>query len=161
VSSRLLFAAGAGVVLAGVVVAVALGGGGDEPEPVTVDAACVEAWNDDPVALAYGRHNFNFHDYEAALVTHLDAAAKEVPAGDASLCAVIFPSRALDPEPFAAGEVLRDGAWVAISDLPGVEVTRVAELQAKAAESANVAIDGQGSLGDGQGSLGGLPPEAG
>jgi hypothetical protein len=61
---------------------------------------------------------------------------------------VIFPSRALDPEPFAAGEVLRDGAWVAISDLPGVELTRVAELQVEAAESPNAAVDRQGRLGE-------------
>jgi hypothetical protein len=60
----------------------------------------------------------------------------------------------LDPEPFAAGEVLRDGAWVPISDLPGVEVTSVAELQAKAVEAANAAIDGQGRLGE-------LPAESG
>jgi hypothetical protein len=147
VSSRLVFAAGAGVVLVAVVVAVALAGGGDEPEPVALDPTCVEAWNDDEAALAYGRHNFNFHDYDAALVTHLDAAAEEVPSDhDAALCAVIFPSRVLDPEPFAAGEVFQDGAWVPISDLPAIEATRVAELQAAAVESANAAIDGQGRL---------------
>jgi hypothetical protein len=135
------------VVLLGVVVAVALGGGGGEPDRVALDPACVKAWNDDEAALAYGRHNFNFHDYEAALVTHLDAAAQEVPAdAEDALCAVIFPSRVLDPEPFAAGEVLRDGAWVAISELPGVELTRVAELQVEAAESPNAAIDGLGRL---------------
>jgi hypothetical protein len=65
---------------------------------------------------------------------------------------VVFPSRVLDPEPFAAGEVFRDGAWVPISDLPGVELTRVAELQVAAAESPNAAIDRWGRLG-------GLPPE--
>jgi hypothetical protein len=154
-SSRLLFAAGAGVVLVAVVVIAAVSSGEDGPERVALDPACVEAWNDDDAALAYGRHNFNFHDYEAALVTHLDAAAEEVRADDgAALCAVIFPSRVLDPEPFAAGEVFRDGAWVPISDVPGVELTRVAELQVRAAESPNADIDRQGRLGE-------LPAEAG
>jgi hypothetical protein len=147
--ARLLFAAGAGVVLVGVVVAVAFGGGEEAREPVALYRGCVEAWSDDQAALAYGRHNFNFHDYEAALVTHLDPAAEEVPADDdAALCALIFPSRVLDLEPFAAGEVLRDGAWVAISELPGVELTRVAELQAQAADFPNATIDGEGSLGE-------------
>jgi hypothetical protein len=64
VSSRLLFAAGAGVVLVAGVAIIALSGGGTKREAVALDARCVERWNEDDAALAYGRHNFNFHRYE-------------------------------------------------------------------------------------------------
>jgi hypothetical protein len=64
VSSRLLFAAGAGVVLVAGVAIIALSGGGTKREAVALDARCVEWWNEDDAALAYGRHNFNFHRYE-------------------------------------------------------------------------------------------------
>ena len=148
-SSRLFFAAGTGAALVAVVVVVALSGGEDEPEPVALDPTCVEDWNEDPATLSYGRHNFTFHNYEAALVTHLNATAEVVPADDpAALCAVIFPSRVLDQEPFAAGELLRDGTWLPISRLPGVELTRVAELQVEAAEAPNAALDEGGTLGE-------------
>jgi hypothetical protein len=60
VSSRVLFAAAAGAVLAAVVAVVALAGGDSGPEEEPLELACVEAWNDDEAALAYGRHNFNF-----------------------------------------------------------------------------------------------------
>ena len=46
---------------------------------------------------------------------------------------MIFPSQALDPEPFAAGQVLHANRWLAISSLPGVDLARVAELQVTAA----------------------------
>jgi hypothetical protein len=49
-------------------------------------------------------------------------------------CAVIFPARALDSEPVAAGEVLKRGTWTPISELQGVELSRVGELQVMAAE---------------------------
>jgi hypothetical protein len=149
VSSRVLFAAAAGVVLGAVVAVVALAGGDDDPEPATLDSACVRDWNDDPASLTYGRHNFTFHDYESALVTHLNSAAQEVPADDErAMCAVVFPSRVLDQEPFAAGQVLRSGVWLPISDLRGVDLTRVAELQVLAADSPNAALDVQGRLGE-------------
>ena len=107
---------------------------------------CVEAWNDDPAALAYGRHNFNFHLYTGALVTFLAEGAVEVGPGEVGLCAVIFPSEALDPEPFAAGQVLQGRTWKPISELAGVELTRVAELQVHAAGAPNTSLDDRGEL---------------
>jgi hypothetical protein len=114
---------------------------------VAADTACIKAWNADEAALAYGRHNFTFHLYEGALVTHLDADGDEVDAGaPGALCAVIFPSEALDAEPFAAGQVLRGGNWMPISSLDRVQLTRVAELQVLAAGQPNTTLDVEGAL---------------
>lgn len=129
-----------------VVVAVASGGGSDSREPVAADPECIEAWNDDPSARAYGRHNFSFHLYKGALVTFLDDAGEEVGPDEGGMCAVVFPSEVLDAEPFAAGQVLEGKRWSAISDLDEVALTRVAELQVLAAGSPNTTLDIQGVL---------------
>ena len=147
--ARILIAIGAAVVLTAViaVIAVASGGGSEERPDVIAPEDCVTAWNRDQAALAYGRHNFSFHLYEGALVTYLTKDGEEVesPAGGA-LCAVIFPSEALDSEPVAAGQVLRGKLWFPISELEGVELSRLAELQVLAAGSPNTRLDVQGVL---------------
>jgi len=146
--ARILIAIGAAVVLAAVIVviAVASGGGSEGRETVAAPQRCIDSWNRDQAALAYGRHNFSFHLYEGALVTYLSKAGVEVGAGEGGLCAVIFPSQALDPEPFAAGQVLRGKLWFPISELEGMELSRLAELQVIAAGSPNTTLDVQGVL---------------
>ena len=146
--ARILIAVGAAVVLAAViiVVAVASGGGSEGRDVVAAPQPCIDAWNDDQAALAYGRHNFSFHEYTGALVTYLTEDGREVGAGEGGLCAVVFPSRALDPEPFAAGQVLRKDLWFPISELQGMELSRLAELQVLAAGSPNTTLDVQGTL---------------
>ena len=144
-SSRVLFAAGAGVVLAAAIVVVALSGGDDGPTAAPLDAACVENWNDDEAALAYGRHNFNFHRYEAARVVHLEIPAGAELGGERNPCAVVFPSETLDPEPEAAGMAYLGGTWITLSSV-GFDDIKRAELQAEAAASPNAAIDGRGRL---------------
>jgi hypothetical protein len=145
---RLLIAAVAAAVLAAIVIAViALGGSGSSPRTVAAAApACIRAWNSDPAATAYGRHNFNFHSYDGALVTFLSPQAEEIGEDEGGSCAVIFPSRVLDPEPIAAGQVLRGRRWIPLSSLPGIELARVAELQVDAAETPNTALDTTGEL---------------
>jgi hypothetical protein len=146
--TRLAFAAIAALVLGAIVVAVVVLGGGDEgPSGVTAAApACLRAWNRDPAATAYGRHNFNFHSYEGALVTFLSPQAEVVDEGEHGKCAVIFPSRVLDPEPIAAGEVLQQGRWLPISSMQGIELARVAELQVDAARAPNTVLNTAGQL---------------
>lgn len=146
--ARILIAIGAGVVLTAViaVIAVASGGGSDGRDAVAAPQECVDAWNRDQAARAYGRHNFSFHLYEGGLVTYLNRTGEEVEAGEGGLCAVIFPSKALDPEPFAAGQVLRGKLWFPISELQGMELSRLAELQVLAAGSPNTSLDVQGVL---------------
>jgi hypothetical protein len=145
--TRILIALGAAVVLAAaiVVIAVASGGGSDGREAVAAPQRCVDAWNRDQAALAYGRHNFNSHDYDGALVTFLTDGGEEVGPDEGGHCAVIFPSEALDPEPIAAGQVLK-GNWFPISQLERVELHRVAELQVLAAGSPNTILDVRGTL---------------
>jgi hypothetical protein len=142
---RLAIAAGAAALLAGIVVAALALGGGDE-ELTPVPAECVAAWNGDAAATSYGRHNFNFHRYEGALVTYLSETAVEVDSAEQGLCAVIFPAEALDPEPIAAGQVRQAGEWFPISTLPGVELTRVGELQVTAAGAPNTILDQRGEI---------------
>jgi hypothetical protein len=129
-----------------VVATVVAGGGEDEPPASPADPRCLRAWNSDPAALAYGRHNFRSHDYDGALVTFLDLAAREVDRGPGGNCVVIFPSRALDPEPFAAGEIVVGAEWLPISSLHEVALPEVAELQATAAAGPNASLRPSGRL---------------
>jgi hypothetical protein len=146
--TRLAFAVVAALVLGGIVVVVlVLGGGDDTPQAIAAaPAACLRAWNGDPGATAYGRHNFNYHDYDGALVTYLTPKGAVVDDADSGKCAVVFPSRVLDPEPFAAGQVLDHSRWVPISSLPGIQLAQVAELQVDAAKAPNTVLDTTGKL---------------
>ena len=146
--ARLAFALVAALVLGAIVVIVVVLGGGDEgPETLTAASpACLRAWNGDPGATAYGRHNFNFHQYTGALVTFLTQDGAVVEEDEGGKCAVIFPSRVLDPEPFAAGEVLDRSRWVPISSLPGIQLAQVGELQVEAANAPNTVLDTAGRL---------------
>jgi hypothetical protein len=79
-------------------------------------------------------------------VTFLTPQGAVVEEGAGASCAVIFPSKVLDPEPFAAGEVLHTDGWQPISELPGIELARVGELQADAAQAPNTILDTTGRL---------------
>ncbi len=145
--ARIAIAVGAAVVLIAIVVAVAVTSGGQEHRVVAADPACIKAWNSDEGALAYGRHNFSFHLYKGALVTHLNGEGDEVGAkAPGALCAVIFPAKVLDAEPFAAGQVWGEKRWTPISSLDRVELTRVAQLQVLAAGQPNASLDVEGAL---------------
>ena len=139
---RLLIAGGGMLALALVVGGVLLGGGSGEAAPAP--AECIESWNADASAIAYGVHNFGTHGYTDARVGRLTATAEH--AGEDGLCAVTFPSLTLDQEPIAAGQVLRGRRWLPISTLDGVELTRVAELQAEAAAGPNAVLSPEGKL---------------
>jgi hypothetical protein len=80
------------------------------------------------------------------LVTYLSREGEEVGPGEGGLCAVIFPSESLDPEPVAAGQVHEKRLWYPISELEEIELTRVAELQAQAAQGPNTTLDREGVL---------------
>ncbi len=143
---RVVIAVGGTIALAAVVAVIVLTGGSGDEASTAAPAQCIEAWNADPEALAYGQHNYGTHGYDRVQVTRLTEAA-EVPAeGEEGLCAVIFGALELDTEPVAAGEMRIDGAWQPISLRPGVELTRVAELQAIAVGEANSSLSGEGRL---------------
>ena len=145
-----MIALGAALILTLIVVAViSLGGEDKSTARVQAPPKCIEAWNVDASATAYGRHNLSFHLYKGALVTFLTDEAEQVGKGEGGACAVIFPSQALDPEPFAAGQILDGGRWKSLSDLEGVELPRIAELQAEAAAGQNTTIQTTGRLSPG------------
>jgi hypothetical protein len=142
---RIAIAVGAAVLLLAIVAIVAVAGGGDE-QAAAAPPECVRAWNSDPAAVAFGRHNYTSHGYQGALVTYLSEDAQEVDSAELGLCAVIFPAQALDSEPVAAGEVLKAGSWTPISELQGVELSRVGELQVMAAGAPNTRLADTGEL---------------
>ena len=143
---RITIAIAAGVLVAIVAVVAIVGGADDEEQTARpLPAECVRAWNGDQPALAYGRHNFNFHLYRGALVVYLDRDAVETNAEEGS-CAVVFPSEVLDAEPIAAGQILNGKRWDPLSSLEGVDLTRVAELQVAAAAAPNAELDTAGQL---------------
>jgi hypothetical protein len=142
---RIAIAIGAAAALVALVAIVAVAGGGDK-QTASAPPECVRAWNADPAAVAFGRHNYTSHGYQGALVTYLTEDAEDVDSAEHGLCAVIFPAQALDSEPVAAGEVLKGGTWTPISELQGVELTRVGELQVMAAGAPNTRLADTGEL---------------
>jgi hypothetical protein len=135
------------VVLGGVVVVAALAGGGEGGDAqAAAPSECIQAWNTDPDAIAYGRHNFGSHGYDDVQVTMLTPKATEPAEGERGVCAVIFGALQLDSEAAAAGQLLLGNAWEPIALQNGVELTRVGELQQVAAGRANASLDGGGEL---------------
>jgi hypothetical protein len=147
---RLVFAAGAFLLLVIAVVAVALSGGsgGDDAD----DDPCLTEWNDDPIALSDGVHAYDTHTYRATLLTRIDAegeleadAVGEAP-GPEARCAVIFASPKVDAEPDFGVRVLDAGRWTGLVQSDRAELDRIAELQRDATETANVTLLPDGRL---------------
>lgn len=147
-ASRLLLAGGLAGLLAGLIAAVLLlAGGSDEPRTVSAPPAeCLRAWNRDEDALAFSRHNATFHEYESAQVGYMEpGSSAEVSSerGDGT-CVVVFPRASLDPEPFAAGQVLLGRLWAPLDGLMPLDV--IARVQSEAFEGANAQPTPEGSL---------------
>lgn len=144
---RLAIAVGGAVALAAIVAVVALSGGssGDEAAAAPPER-CMEGWNADPEARAFGQHNYGSHGYERVQVTRLTEQADELPAGEEGVCAVVFGALQLDTEPFAAGQLLIEGVWRPIALQPEVDLNRVAELQTIAEGQPNASLTGEGVL---------------
>jgi hypothetical protein len=146
--ARLIFAGAAAAVLAAAIVVVAIGSSGSTEESEVAEAPeeCVRAWNDDPAALGYGRHNSVSHAYLEVQATRLAADGTEPPDPEDGLCAMVFARTSLDPEPVAAAMVLRGREWVPLSSQEGVEADRLAELQSDALGLANADLEADGSI---------------
>lgn len=115
------------------------------PEPAAAAPAppdCVEAWNADGEARAYGRHNRTFHRYEGARVARI--AADTVSETANGPCVVVFPSGSLDPEPEYAGQVLREDGWRPLIET--LDLGRVDQLQSEALSRPNVDLVESGRL---------------
>jgi hypothetical protein len=146
--ARLAFAAGATALLVAAVVVIVLGGSdGDRPEPPAPPTECIEGWNSDERAVAFGNHNSVSHAYLEAQVTHLTPRGTEPQNPEEGVCAVIFARTSLDPEPGAAAQVQRpNGSWIPLSAQPGVDQRALAKLQSEAVGLANADLEADGTL---------------
>jgi hypothetical protein len=134
----------AGLLAAVVIVVLTSSGGG--ADPIAADQECIQAWNGDSAQVAFGQHQFNGHGYSRVEILRVGPDGGELAEGEEGLCAVVFAAEALDPEPGAAAQVLRDGEWTALASLPEATPTRLAELQSAAVGGANASLEGEGTL---------------
>lgn len=136
----------AGVLLTGLIALVVSGSGSDEGGGPPPPRRCLEAWNSDPQAIAFGRHNSISHGYGDVQVGRMPqeggtSLSSEPGTGE---CTVVFAAEQLDPEPEAAGEIQLDGEWVPLTGL--LEPAALGELQSAAVEAANATVTPEGNL---------------
>lgn len=140
--ARLIFAGVLACGLVSAILVVALARGGDPP-PDPADPACVAAWNDDPQAVALGRHQFGVHRYQRVQVVRLGPSGNPDASGD---CGVVFAASSLDAELTAAAQIEDGARWRALSVQPGISPERLEELQRDAAGLANAEVGPDGKL---------------
>jgi hypothetical protein len=145
--ARIGIGAAAVILLAGLIAIILVSSRGSEqgagpPAP----HRCLEAWNSDPRAIEFGRHNSLSHGYSDVQVGYMPAEGSRVltSAPDGGRCAVVFAASQLDPEPIAAGEIHVDGEWTPLSSL--LESADLAELQSTAVGEANAHVTPAGDL---------------
>jgi hypothetical protein len=136
-----VIAAGA-LLLGGVVGAVVLSGGESGPEAAAPPPGCIERWNSDPAARAFGIHNYGAHRYTRVQMLLLDDRGRPSERGD---CGVVFAAQSLDPEPGAAAQVRVGGQWVAVVGR-GTTEEQVGVLQSQALENANATLGPAGTI---------------
>ena len=144
---RLSLASGlAGALAIGVAAVVALAGSGEGHEFSRAPSRCISAWNEDPAALSFGRHQSGTHRYREVQVMTLSAdGSHQVPPGSpGAACTVVFAASALDPEPISAAQVLKRATWLPLSRLAGLD--RLAAMQARAQAGYNARLTPEGTL---------------
>jgi hypothetical protein len=144
---RLVFAAGLGAaLLLAVVLVVALGGSDEEREFAAPPPGCIDSWNADETAVAFGQHQSGSHSYyEVQILTLSGDGTREVtPSESGASCAVVFAATALDPEPVSAAQIEKNGAWIPLSRLQ--EFDRLADLQLEAQSAYNAQITPEGTI---------------
>ena len=144
--SRLLLAGGLAAALVLAIVLVTVMGGSDEPrEFAEAPQQCIDHWNEDPAAIAFGQHQSGSHNYYEVEVLTLSGDGKtEAAPGPGASCTVIFAASALDPEPISAAQIEKRGAWTPLSRFQDFD--RLAELQAEAQTAYNAQVTPEGTL---------------
>ena len=142
---RAALAAGAALLLAGIVAVVALSGSESSIEPPP--AGCLEAWNDDRLAVQDGVHAFTGHDYGPTEVLRFDEEGEPLPAGSENGdCGVVFGAAELDFEPGFSARIYADGRWAPLAIERRVPIKRLEELQQVALDNANATLLPDGTL---------------
>ncbi|MGH2957001.1 MAG: hypothetical protein ACRDL6_08420 [Solirubrobacterales bacterium] len=118
--------------------------GGEEHEFSPAPTACLDGWNGDERALALGRHQYDAHGYNRVQVHTLSPDGAGPASGPSAICAVVFPSGALDPEPSAAAFVQLSGRWSPLIRLQPTE--RLAAYQSEAVSGYNAEIGEDGRI---------------
>jgi hypothetical protein len=139
---RLTVIAAGILLLGGVVGAVVLSGGESGPEAAAPPPGCIERWNSDPAARAFGIHNYGSHRYTRVQMLLLDTRGRPSERGD---CGVVFAAQSLDPEPGAAAQVHVGGQWQALIG-QGTSGERLGELQSEALANANATLGPAGTI---------------
>jgi hypothetical protein len=133
------------LLLGGLIVVILLASSSSS-EQAPAPEACLKAWNSNRAALAYGRHNSLAHGYTEVQVGYMPKQGARSLASnpDEGKCAVVFAASQLDPEAFAAGEILTREGWIPLSGL--LEPANLAALQSAALGGANASLTADGKL---------------
>ena len=150
--ARLVFAGALAAVLVVVTVVVVILGSDDEQarEFAAAPKRCIEEWNTDPTAVSLGRHQVgpppSGHGYLSVQVTTLSPdGARELTANDPeAVCALIFASATLSPEPGSAVLVSMNGGWHTLLGLQQEE--RLAAFQVEAQSDYNARLEPDGTI---------------
>jgi hypothetical protein len=128
------------------VLVVLLGGSDEERQFSAPPPGCIDAWNDDEAAVAFGQHQSGSHGYyEVQLLMLSGDGRTELTAGESGgSCAVIFAATALDPEPVSAAQIEKRGAWIPLSQL--ADFDRLADLQLEAQSAYNAQLTPEGTI---------------
>jgi hypothetical protein len=146
---RLVFAAGATVLLVAAVAIVAVSGSSTEESQV--DDQCLQLWNDDSFGTSDGVHAYRAHGYSDTLVTRIDSEGEVIAEGaDAapgdSRCAVIFAAPTVDQEPEFGVRVYDQGRWAGLALVDRVPLDQIEAMQREATATANATLLPDGRL---------------
>lgn len=144
-NSRLVLVGVAAVLLAAMVLAATVLGGGEPDTPH--DDPCLRAWNSDPVAIQDGLHAYEVHGYRDSLLTRVDENARMIGLdAEGGRCALVFASPKPDQEPDFGVRVYDDGRWAGLGLVDGLSIARIERMQREAIDLANANLLADGSL---------------
>jgi hypothetical protein len=139
---RLTLIAALTVLLGGTVAAVVIAGGGSGSGASPPPPGCVERWNSDPAARAFGIHNYGAHRYTRVQMLLVGDRGQPAERGN---CGIVFAAPSLDPEPFAAAQVHVGGQWVSLIS-QGISARRLGLLQSRALDNSNATLGPAGTI---------------
>ncbi len=145
--TRLAFALGFSVLLAGVIGVVVLAGGSDRGRESA--GPCLGDWNTSNDAVVEGVHGYSAHGYRSVQVTGVNERGELVDVdAPGARCAVIFAAQKVDFEPDFGVRVKDEQGetWRGLFIDNEIAIDRIAELQREASALANATLLPSGQL---------------